>query len=137
MQHELHGSVSFLCPARRTGMTWSDSGECCAWARSASLPWNRMLRDPWPFTTGCKQTRTTCTPEGNVCTVQETEQCTSALGSGGRLKDQGGALSSVRRLTLLFLCLASVVTCVSPVLWFPARLILQGSVTRPAALLPV
>ena len=90
-----------------------------------------------PFTTGCKQTRTTCTPEGNVCTVQETEQCTSALGSGGRLKDQGGALSSVRRLTLLFLCLASVVTCVSPVLWFPARLILQGSVTRPAALLPV
>ena len=103
-------------------MTWSDSGECCAWAKSASLPRNRMLRDPQPFTTSCKQTRTTCAPEGNIFTVQETEQCTSALGSGGRLKDQGGALSSVRRLILLFLCLASVVTCVSPVLWFPVHL---------------
>lgn len=73
-------------------MTWSDWSECCAWARSVSLPWSRLLRDPQPFTMSLEQTPTICTPEGNIITAQETEQWTSALCSAGRLKDKGEAL---------------------------------------------
>ena len=84
-------------------MTWSDSGECCAGARSASLPWNRMLRDPQPFTMSCKQTCTTCAPAGDTVQGSPTPgPQTSAIRNWAAPQEASGEQQV--KLHLLFPC---------------------------------